>query len=100
MLLANVASQLIGMQGVCAAGTPPVTVQIIDTSSSGMQLDSADMTTVSAQGNRLGHVGGSVEQVGLVCLGLIKGMLAAETAAAGRRHDASLCTATHGSQFA
>ena len=80
------------MQGVCVAGTAPVTVQIIDTSSSSLQLDSADMTTVSSQGNRLGHVGVSISQVGLACLGLIDGMLAAEMDTASRRHDCFSCT--------
>jgi len=53
------------LQEVCAPGTAPITVQIIDTTSSNLQLDSADITAVSSQGNRLGHVGVSVEQVGV-----------------------------------
>ncbi|DBA99213.1 TPA: Expansin-B5 [Trebouxia sp. C0006] len=57
--------------GVCAPGTAPITVQIIDTSSSNLQLDSAGITAVSSQGNRLGHVGVSVEQVNCAAIGSI-----------------------------
>ena len=53
------------LQGVCVPGTAPVTVQIIDTTSSNLQLDSADITAVSLQGDRLGHVGVLVEHVGV-----------------------------------
>ncbi|DBA95815.1 TPA: hypothetical protein ACH3X1_001364 [Trebouxia sp. C0004] len=57
--------------GVCAPGTVPLTVQVIDTSSSSLQLDSADITAVSSQGNRLGHVGVSLEQVNCAATGPI-----------------------------
>ena len=42
----------------------PVTVQVVDTSSMGMQLNTADMDTVSPEGNRWGHVDVSLQQVG------------------------------------
>ncbi|KAL3140403.1 hypothetical protein ABBQ38_004663 [Trebouxia sp. C0009 RCD-2024] len=51
------------VQGVCAAPPTPLTVQIVDTSSVGIQLSTADMDTVSPQGNRLGHVDVSLQQV-------------------------------------
>ncbi|KAL0025083.1 hypothetical protein WJX79_007026 [Trebouxia sp. C0005] len=57
--------------GVCAPGTAPITVQIIDTSSSNLQLDSADITAVSSHGNRLGHIRVSVEQVNCAATGPI-----------------------------
>lgn len=52
------------VQGVCLANAMPVTVQVVDTSSMGMQLNTADIDTVSPEGNRLGHVGVSLQQVG------------------------------------
>ena len=51
------------MQGVCPAGSVPLIVQIVDESSTGLQLSAADMAAVSPQGNRLGHVGVSIQQV-------------------------------------
>ena len=41
-------------------------VQIVDTSSSGLQLSSADMSALSPQGNRLGHVGASLQPVSIL----------------------------------
>ena len=51
------------VQGACLANAMPVIVQIVDTSSTGMQLNTADMDAVSPEGNRLGHVGVSLQQV-------------------------------------
>ena len=48
---------------MCPAGSAPLTVQIVDESSMGLQLSTADMAAVSPQGNRLGHVGVSIQQV-------------------------------------
>ncbi|KAL3153699.1 hypothetical protein ABBQ32_013298 [Trebouxia sp. C0010 RCD-2024] len=51
------------VQGVCSAAPTPLTVKIVDTSSVEIQLSAADMDTVSPQGNRLGHVDVSLQQV-------------------------------------
>ena len=51
-------------QGVCLGDAMPVTVQVVDTSSMAMQLNTADMNAVSPEGNRMGHVGVSLRQVG------------------------------------
>lgn len=48
--------------GVCPSPSP-VRVQIIDQSSQGLQLSSADMAVLSPRGNSLGHVGASIQQV-------------------------------------